>query len=356
MTDLTQIVPRLPPAIDGVGDYAWLLAQRLNSDAGLASRFLVTDPLCPIADGAEHLAAHTATALAEALGGRETVLLHFVNYAYQQRGCPWWLVHGLERWRRAQAQRRLLVMFHELYASGPPWSSAFWLSPVQRMIARRLCRLGDGAFTSLEAYARWLWGEARPLSTWPVPSNVGEPSAVPGLAEREPALVVFGRPSVRAQIYRDNAGQLRTLARTLGLRTLHDVGAAIASERLPGVDGLEVVPHGTLTAERVSALLLRCRVGLINNGDKPLGKSGVFASYCSHGLATLSCRGYPAADGLQSGREYLVSPPADAGALQPIASAAWDWYRGHHAGRLAQAVARELTADGCNGSAVQVAR
>ena len=42
MTRLLQIVPRLPPAVDGLGDYAVVLAEGLQT-RGVSSHFLVTD-------------------------------------------------------------------------------------------------------------------------------------------------------------------------------------------------------------------------------------------------------------------------------------------------------------------------
>ena len=71
------------------------------------------------------------------------VILHYVGYGYEKRGCPLWLIRGLESWKRNHRVHRLLVIFHELYAAGSPWQSSFWNSPVQRWITGRLARLAD---------------------------------------------------------------------------------------------------------------------------------------------------------------------------------------------------------------------
>jgi hypothetical protein len=42
--NILQIVPRLPPAIDGVGDYALNLARQLRQDFSIHTHFLVCDP------------------------------------------------------------------------------------------------------------------------------------------------------------------------------------------------------------------------------------------------------------------------------------------------------------------------
>ncbi|MFZ4728709.1 MAG: glycosyltransferase family 1 protein, partial [Pseudanabaena sp.] len=67
------------------------------------------------------------------------VLLHYVGYGYAKRGCPVWLVDGIQRWKNLYPDRLLVTMFHELHASGtPPWTSSFWLSPLQKNLVTRL--------------------------------------------------------------------------------------------------------------------------------------------------------------------------------------------------------------------------
>ena len=41
---LVHVVPRLPPALDGVGSYAAALARGLAAAAGIDGRFVVADP------------------------------------------------------------------------------------------------------------------------------------------------------------------------------------------------------------------------------------------------------------------------------------------------------------------------
>ncbi|MHC5830485.1 MAG: glycosyltransferase family 1 protein, partial [Nostoc sp.] len=44
LTHITSIVPRLPPAIDGVGDYALNLARQLRKDFNIQTHFIVGNP------------------------------------------------------------------------------------------------------------------------------------------------------------------------------------------------------------------------------------------------------------------------------------------------------------------------
>src|SRR2546429_764945 len=163
MMDIIQIVPYLPPTLSGVGDYAFLLAQELRRAHGIVTRFIVAEPdrengiekaesgkrkVESEVDGfpVHRLIQRSADELLRVLsadGMTPTVLLHYVGYGYEKRGCPFWLVNGLEQWRKGESDRRLVTMFHELFASGPPWRSSFWTSPLQSRLAARPSMVSD---------------------------------------------------------------------------------------------------------------------------------------------------------------------------------------------------------------------
>lgn len=227
---LLQIVPILPPAISGVGDYATLLADELRAAHGIESHFLVGDPLW---DGSQEngvdgdvkvIRERTADALQRELradDGPATVLLHYVGYGYARRGCPFWLVEALERWKHASpTNRRLIVLFHETYASGPAWSSAFWTSPWQRSLAGRLGRLADARRITTSRAAEELRRvrgvpSGRSVEVVPVFSNLGEPTLVLPLSERMRQLVVFGSSHWRQEAYLRHREDLAAVCRHL---------------------------------------------------------------------------------------------------------------------------------------------
>ncbi len=189
-----QIVPELPPRLGGVGGYALALARALRDHAGMETHFLVTDPAWRPAETGEtgvtgeRLPARSVRALRGALtaAGREglPVLLHYANYAYQRRGCPFWLVRTLE----IRPSHRLVTFFHEVHAGGPPWRSSFWLAPLQRHLAARLARRSDRCATSLPLYRGLLEALAPGTDAvvLPVLSPLGEPAEVAPLAARHP--------------------------------------------------------------------------------------------------------------------------------------------------------------------------
>ena len=119
------------------------------------------------------------------------MLLHFVGYGYQKRGCPVWLLRGLKAWKRRQKGARLITMFHELYPSGLPWQSSFWTSPLQRGICRELARLSDVTNRAESVCILRMTGRTDVLNL-PVLSNVGEPESRQPIGDRDRRLVVFG--------------------------------------------------------------------------------------------------------------------------------------------------------------------
>ena len=164
LATVISIVPRLPPAIDGVGDYALNLARQLRKDFNIQTHFIVGNSTW---QGAAEIEGFTVSQITDSSANTlltqlssnncpSPILLHYVGYGYAQRGCPIWLVDGLQRWKGLYPQRNLITMFHELYASGQPWTSSFWLSPLQKSLAARLTQLSDHAWTSIEKRSKLL--------------------------------------------------------------------------------------------------------------------------------------------------------------------------------------------------------
>lgn len=277
---LIQIVPRLPPTVEGVGSYAEALAGALRQRCGIATRFVA---MAPAERTPEAL---TAALEAETLGSEDNVqvLLHYASYGYQVRGCPAWLIRGLARWKQRGGGRRLVTMFHEVWATGPPWRSSFWLSPVQRRLAASLARLSGGIATSLALYGQMIrpWTGGREVRVLPVFSTVGEPAAAAPLAGRAPRLIVFGGAGVRSRAWGRELPDLAAACAALEIEEILDVGpAAPAPARIGPVP---VRRLGVLPAAEVGALLSASRAGFLAYPPDFLPKSTIFAAYCAHGV------------------------------------------------------------------------
>ncbi|MGJ7490405.1 hypothetical protein [Variovorax sp. ZT4R33] len=308
----------IPPGGGGVRDYASMIAGPLHA------------PL-------RELTAQTDT---RDWSG-DMLLLHFSGYGFQKRGVPTWLLAETERLR----SRFTLfgVMFHELYAFGPPWRSAFWLSGVQRRIARKLAGQADFWLTNRDTAAQWLRVQApsAPGRVLPVFSNVGEPEALEN--EREAAIAVFGSEAIRAQSYAWNNGEIFRFAKRNNLR-IHDIGKPMQDAALANtLAEAGVVKHGMLPSEQVSQLLASARYGALCYPPDHVGKSGVFAAYAAHGTCPiLLWKEWAPYDGLQPGVQYAAGFASLDGIKGPdpwlVGRAARRWYEPHCIAAHAEAV------------------
>ena len=154
MSTLLQIVPKVPGGIDGVGDYALTIAKRLRDKFGCDTVF-ATFKTSSTENAAGFEVLSLDRLLAQLSRKYDHVLLHYVNYGFQKRGVPFRLLSILHELRR-QHRGRLVTIFHELYASGPPWSSAFWLQPLQIHLAKSVGRLSDACIVSSDNFRREL--------------------------------------------------------------------------------------------------------------------------------------------------------------------------------------------------------
>lgn len=277
---------------------------------------------------------------------RCTVLLHFSGYGYAPRGLCDWLLDELISARAILGERmRLAVVFHELFASGPPWRSAFWVSPLQARIAARLARMSDVLWTNTGHHAEWLReaaGPRKPVHVRPVFSNIGEPEHVPDLAARQPRAVVFGSPSTRRRAFEALRGRA-ALLRHLGIDELIEVGNGDPI----GAPGIACRHAGALPADAVGQLLQESRFGLIDYAPMHLGKSGVFAAYAAHGCVALNtAAGSPVADGLRHAEHYLtLGGDMHACDAQRVSQTARRWYAGHAQARQAADMLAAMAGD-----------
>jgi len=288
-------VPRLPPVIDGIGDYSLLLAKRLSELHGIQTRFVVCDPEWKgpqTIDGFSitTLKAKDKNALAEAIDRSSVglsdivpVLIHFAPYAYSSRGCPVWILNALQD-RDKRNSQILLTMYHELDAvTRIPWKSSFWLAPVQRQIIRRLAVISAFALTSAARYKDRLgnWG-IKDVALTPVFSNVGEPSINLPVEGRERQMIVFGRPPQREICYTLGKLQLQHACTAAKATRVVDIGAPMSFDGKE-VCGIPIVRLGRLPATEISQLMSSSVASFLYYPQTLLTKSSVYAAICAHG-------------------------------------------------------------------------
>ncbi len=312
-----QIVPSLPPPDEGVGSYA-LCLERALAGHGISTRFLTAD----------------GGGLAQRMEleeGADAVLLHYANYGYQRRGCPFWLPGALRRCRR------LVTVFHEVYATGPPWRSSFWTQPFQRRIAAAVARASDALVTSLDLYVRRIGPAAAGKATvTPVFSTVGEPPEPPPLASRARRMVLFGGRGARSRAYGEVRRELLAACRGLGIEEIVDVGPPLG-ETAAAVDGIPVRRLGVLPAAEVGDLLGSSLAGFVAYPAFFLPKSTIFAAYCAHGVLPVQAWRRRSLPGGTAPRWTGSGDP------QAVATAGHRWYGEHSLARQAERF-RELLA------------
>ena len=348
MTSVTRtIVQVCPEGQGGVRDFADHLAAQWRLPAQAP-----TPPLTLSAASARERSLALRIDDRVAPGASVALVLHYSGYGYGRRGLCGWLLDELDALKKPGRDGvRLVVVFHELFATGAPWRSAFWLSAAQASIARAVARRADAVWTNTGHHARWLRaaiGPAVPMGVHAVFSNVGEPAAAPDGSRRQAQAVVFGARSTRERALRGLRGQVPQLRR-LGVDALVEVGDGPGCATPALVGDLPCRHAGRLAAPALQALLLESRFGLLEYPARFLGKSGVFAAYAAHGCAVINTgRPERAVDGLAPGRDYLDLRhlPAEPAAIEPaqIAARLSAWYAPH---RLeCQAAALRALADG----------
>jgi len=360
---IISIVPRLPPAIDGVGDYALNLARKIRQSSSITTHFIVCDPMWngeseiegfPVSKVPSRLHGNLLSLAQESCGEIDNVLLHYVPHGYAKKACPFWLLNALEDWKHSNSHRRLITMFHELYAFGLPIintgvqlersgirivaNSDFWLAPVQKSLTSRLACLSDRCLTSRQGYADVLLklsgNKQKSISILSIPSNIGEPEEILPLAMRHRQLVIMGQQKNRLRVYQKAQTELKQICDTLEIERIIDIGPSIDLKQ-HSINGVPIVEMGRQSAAKISEVLSSSIAGFLSYNPSFLAKSGIFAAYCSHGVLPINYRGnISSVDGLIAGKHYWF-PSRQFAVLdslenfQTIANHAFKWYESH---------------------------
>ena len=335
-TRILQIVPRIFPDVDGVGDYALQLAHQLCDRNQILSDFLVFRPnpkLQPHVDQfpVHRLENHTVQGVLDRLPEDvSTVLLQYSNYPYLhgKLDAPMWLVDALKALTRKGLQ--VIAMFHEL----PTLRYRQIRCPnfIQRRVSRGLAQVADVVVTNNMAFQQTLaqWTNS-PVHCIPNFSTIGALEQVTHLSERKRSLIVFGS-SDRTRVYRNNTETINRICHILDINTLYDVGRPMEWDY--DLLNVDVVRTGFLPATEVSQLLAESLAGIFDYRRFPqnLAKSTVYAAYCSHGLLPIcNGSGLKPQDKIMANHHYVVTSSlqefAQPSSLQAIAENAYTHYQ-----------------------------
>jgi hypothetical protein len=359
LSTLLQIVPKVPGGIDGVGDYALTIAKKLRGDFGCDTVFASFKTSSPTnAAGFEVLSLDRL--LDEPSRKYDHVLLHYVNYGFQKRGVPFRLLSILRELRR-QRHGKLVTIFHELYASGPPWTSVFWLQPLQIHLAKSVGRLSDACIVSSDNFRRELQRmvPSAQIELHPVPSGLGEPSlSSDQISNRDPHhWAIFGGTALVERSLRTFRRLLPRIPDSIAPEKLFVLGGEdnpVARSLLVDL-AVEFDYRPRIAAADASEILKACSFGWFNYFHRPdvetsvILKSSAFASACAHGvIPVFPHRGSAISlDGDRLPGPFFVASDRceipGAGDRAGIAAGIYDWYQRHASPEfLVRAIAKTL--------------
>ena len=300
---ILQIVPQLPGTLDGVSDYALNLARALSAQHGLTTVFAVSrETSVEATEGFQVVSGLGQGGPADSLAQQCThVILHYVNYGYQTRGVPFALLR-FARELRGQLRGRWVTTFHEIYASGPPWKSEFWLRPLQVRIARELIDLSDVCFVSNTTVEKEIhrYDAAKQVRLAPVLSNFGEPELTDFSTASPRRWTICGGTASIVRSLSSFERMHRSIPEPFFPNHLdviggHETGSirALIDRVADATPGLSCHYHPNIAVAEASALLAQCSFAWLDYFGKGrmwpgmVLKSGVFAACGAHGVVPI---------------------------------------------------------------------
>jgi hypothetical protein len=322
MTSMTvlQIVPQLPGSFDGVGDYALILARRLQQDYQIGSIFAAGGPNTAAVKQTEFPVASDLNSIADSGAAFEHVILHYANYGYQTRGVPLRL-RKVARDVRKRLRGRWLTTFHELYAFGPPWRSAFWLYPLQARVARDMIDTSDSCFVSSDVIKKEIqsYDSQKPVHLLPVMSNFGEPRLKSFNGRSPKHWAICGGTRLISRSLRSLAEALPLIPEIYFPEQLEVIGGCEQAEIRDEIAtltrnwrGLSCRYHPEVDAARASELLSSCSFAWIDY----FGKGNVWPGMIFKSSSFAACGAHAVVPILS----HAEAPPALSGDLFPA------WY------------------------------
>lgn len=307
-TTILQITPYFPPDHSGVGDAVAVVHRQLrelHAPSGDLGAVVAADPALSSvlvchrnsvdasgwqAEGVSFVSpdARSVVKFVESMRNR-AICLHYSGYGYASNGAPTWLAKAIEDIRKRLPDVCICTMFHELYATGMPWQRAFWWSPLQRRVAKRLARASHFAWGTTPTGCRWLNGVRgagmSPVKHQAVWSNLGEPEVSVDHTTRQPFAVVFGGGGMARHLLLLNEGVVVARLRDLGIERIVQVGHVAGPFR--STSAMPVEEFGSRSPDSVSELLQSAAIGLLAYPIEYLDKSGIAGAYLAHHLPFL---------------------------------------------------------------------
>ncbi len=177
---IALLVPRLPPAPDGIGDYTACLGRTLATQFGCkvtlfsGSGNFDCPEGCDLDTAAYAPGAEILRSLPRALEQHrpDWLIVQYNPFLYAHRGFNPWLVAAIRRCRSLSALK-VAIMGHELHMFPDDFKSAL-MGSYQKIQAEQLFKASHVAFASIETWTRIIrkWVPDQPTIHLPVGSNI----------------------------------------------------------------------------------------------------------------------------------------------------------------------------------------
>lgn len=176
---------RLPPTLDGVGDYSNHLANELQRNGHDVSVICKRESAIQQAVKNGRFDVPVSATIPEwnwlairpllqffAYHKPEWLLVQYVPNSFQRWAMPIWLPILL--WLAKRKGIRISITFHEVYIRLAYWPVKYWfVAIVQRLVCSMLTRLATVLITSIDIYADMLNRHTdKPIHLIPIPSNI----------------------------------------------------------------------------------------------------------------------------------------------------------------------------------------
>lgn len=346
---IISIVTRLPPSIDGVGDYSLQLALNLRRLYSIETCFIVGDPLWQGSSEIQGFSvfkidSRESDSLLSLLHNfkqkNSLILLQYAPHGYQKRACAFWLIEALTKWKNNFPKKKLVTMFHEIYALAwqRPWSSDFYLSPLQQNLASKLVNISDTCITSSEKHAeiihRYDKNKRNKASILPIPSAFGESNYLLPLNKRERRLILFGNAFIKRGIYKKHHRKLKNICKNLEIKEIWDIGTSVELN-INSINNIAISKMGYRSYQEISEIISHSLIGVLNHNPNRLATSSIFGAYSANGMLTVNLQSsQKKIDNLVSEQHYLSMEKLDSGeqslsSWQTIVDNANVWYKKH---------------------------
>ena len=287
--NLAILSPAFPPAINGLGDYSYLLGQEIEKQLPQATIFYLGLQQSEVVTLTNYVSFEKKN-LSQIINTNQINLLfiNYSNYGYQKKGVPVWLVKEVATIKAMGV--KVITFFHEVYASGKVWQSVFWLHQVQKKIFQNLYYLSDAVFCSNQRVQTIIQSETKDKGSKSqnigLFSNITEPNVLIPWANREKVAVVFGSYGRRKLVY-DKIVAINKFCKQTDLVKIIDIGNGKCNEEWQKIQ-VPVIAKGILPNVEIAAILANIQFGFIDYATSLLGKSGIFAAYAAFGIVPIN--------------------------------------------------------------------